>query len=167
MALLSTAQYSYRKRPNGSETATLKTYPRWINLSLLTELDGTSNVEESPWWKVSFEGGTYFYTDFETATLINEPFGFGGGIGGGIIDFPEGATRYTLIPTYSYAVSPWTGAVSARLISANTFISVGYVVSAEQVDATYWKITTKTGSLYYTTQSGAEACGVEIEVVPT
>lgn len=163
MALSSVPQYDYRKLPSGEEIVSQKEYPIWVNPDLVVRFVGTTEQEESPWWKVVFDGGNRFYTSFDGVRSIG-----GGRIddGGGIRPDPEIGTTHVQVNRYSYSKNQSSGEVSARIVSSTTYVNPAYVVSIEQADLAYWKVRMKTGEVYYTDLSSAQNLGVQVEAQP-
>jgi hypothetical protein len=156
--LILAPNFSYRRRPNGTEVVTESANPIWINVDFITEIESTVNSPESLWWKVTI-GGTRLYLNRDTVDSITnsngieDPIRFAVDPIGRVEAFPN-------IATYEYS------GARVRPIGATVYIKQSDIVLVERMDARYFKVIMFGGARYYTDVAGAEACGVELGAVP-
>lgn len=131
--------YSYRKRPNGTEVVTERENPIWIDINRITEIESTVNDPKSDWWRVTL-GDTRLYLDLASVSKLI-----------------ESSVGLAQIKLYEY------GGLRVRAIGATFLINATYVLSVEQADETYFKVIMLGGARYYTDIDGAIALGIDIK----
>lgn len=158
--LILAPNFSYRRRPNGTEVVTESANPIWINTNFITEIESTVDSPESLWWKVTI-GGTRLYLNRDTVDSITNSNG--GGVEDPIklaVD-PIGAiAKFPNIATYEY------GGARVRPIGATIYIKQSEVVLVERMNQLYFKVIMFGGARYYTDLAGAEAIGVLLNAGP-